>query len=395
MAESGTPGTELGPRRQRLGSRVRTRIPKAEFPTPGARSDPRGRVRNPRVRSRTQSPDPRGGRGGEGAPAEGGDPAPARGRTTWRGDPREPPREGRRVPSRGPGPAPPTGPRPRAPTRGGEHVTPGRPRPRPPRAGGRAMWALRASVRRGARLSRAAAGRPSVGAATPLAPWPERSRAAFGLWGPGGPERRGGGWRSCRRSAAGEEAAGPEDAEGDEELLHGDPLLPAGSQRVCVVHPEVKWGPGKPRLTRGDRGRELGGGTPPPVAASPAPRASGTCTVSVAAPWPGQRFQCCRSGDHGRSSTDRSSLWCCASVCAGRRRQAGAPSGAAPAQQPSWTHGSRGRGGPYGEHAEGRRVLQRPRDRGLGPLSGVILDGGDAPCGADRAPRCLGQHPGT
>ncbi|XP_036788497.2 putative GTP-binding protein 6 [Manis pentadactyla] len=114
------------------------------------------------------------------------------------------------------------------------------------------MWALRASVRRGARLSRAAAGRPTVGAAAPLAPWPERSRAAFGPGGPGGPERRGGGWRSCRRSAAGEEAAGPEDAEGDEELLRGDPLLPAGSQRVCVVHPEVKWGPGKPRLTRAE-----------------------------------------------------------------------------------------------------------------------------------------------
>uniref|UniRef100_A0A8C9Q4P4 Hflx-type G domain-containing protein n=1 Tax=Spermophilus dauricus TaxID=99837 RepID=A0A8C9Q4P4_SPEDA len=37
-----------------------------------------------------------------------------------------------------------------------------------------------------------------------------------------------------------------------EELLRSDPLLPAGTQRVCLVHPEVKWGAGKPQLTRAE-----------------------------------------------------------------------------------------------------------------------------------------------
>ena len=51
-----------------------------------------------------------------------------------------------------------------------------------------------------------------------------------------------------------------EGEEDEEELLRRDPLLPAGTQRVCLVHPEVKWGPGKPQGTRGDRERGAGGG---------------------------------------------------------------------------------------------------------------------------------------
>ncbi|XP_010829399.1 PREDICTED: putative GTP-binding protein 6 [Bison bison bison] len=35
-------------------------------------------------------------------------------------------------------------------------------------------------------------------------------------------------------------------------LLRRDPLLPAGTQRVCLVHPEVKWGPGKTQGTRAE-----------------------------------------------------------------------------------------------------------------------------------------------
>ncbi|XP_074179996.1 putative GTP-binding protein 6 isoform X2 [Rhinolophus sinicus] len=129
-----------------------------------------------------------------------------------------------------------------------------RPRgPAPSRSGGRRMWALRAAVRPRAWLSRVA-----PRAAPPLPACPVRALAAFGPGDPGDLRGRGGGGRGPRadgwRSRAGEEdEEGPEDAEEEEEeLLRRDPLLPAGTQRVCLVHPEVKWGPGKPQLTRAE-----------------------------------------------------------------------------------------------------------------------------------------------
>ncbi|XP_038612950.1 putative GTP-binding protein 6 isoform X1 [Tachyglossus aculeatus] len=48
---------------------------------------------------------------------------------------------------------------------------------------------------------------------------------------------------------------GVDDDHGDEEeepLLRAEPLLPLGSQRVFLVHPDIKWGPKKPTLTRVD-----------------------------------------------------------------------------------------------------------------------------------------------
>uniref|UniRef100_A0A8C4LKG9 Putative GTP-binding protein 6 n=1 Tax=Equus asinus TaxID=9793 RepID=A0A8C4LKG9_EQUAS len=125
------------------------------------------------------------------------------------------------------------------------------------------MWALRAAVRPGAWLPRVVRGRPALRAAVPLLPCPERALAAFRPGDPGGLEGRGGGgrgpWADGRRSRAGEEeeeepedADEDEDEDEDEELLRRDPLLPAGAQRVCLVHPEVKWGPGKPQLTRAE-----------------------------------------------------------------------------------------------------------------------------------------------
>lgn len=128
------------------------------------------------------------------------------------------------------------------------------------------MWALRAAVRSRPWLSRVV-----PRAAPPLPACPLRALAAFGPGGPGDLRGRGGGGRGPRadgwRSRAGEEdEEEPEDAEEEEEeeeLLRRDPLLPAGTQRVCLVHPEVKWGPGKPQLTRGNpgltHGRGLGG----------------------------------------------------------------------------------------------------------------------------------------
>uniref|UniRef100_A0A4X1TFE8 Putative GTP-binding protein 6 n=1 Tax=Sus scrofa TaxID=9823 RepID=A0A4X1TFE8_PIG len=103
------------------------------------------------------------------------------------------------------------------------------------------MWALRAAVRPGARLSRVVRGCGAPKAAPPLPPCPKRTVAAF----------RANGWRS----RAGEEEEEPEDAEEEEEeeeLLRRDPLLPAGTQRVFLIHPEVKWGPRKPQGTRAE-----------------------------------------------------------------------------------------------------------------------------------------------
>uniref|UniRef100_A0A8D1KZW0 Hflx-type G domain-containing protein n=1 Tax=Sus scrofa TaxID=9823 RepID=A0A8D1KZW0_PIG len=118
------------------------------------------------------------------------------------------------------------------------------------------MWALRAAVRPGARLSRVLRGCGAPKAAPPLPPCPKRTVAAF-RGGAGGPEgREGGRWSPGAngwRSRAGEEEEEPEDAEEEEEeeeLLRRDPLLPAGTQRVFLIHPEVKWGPRKPQGTR-------------------------------------------------------------------------------------------------------------------------------------------------
>ncbi|KAM8750108.1 putative GTP-binding protein 6 [Rhynchonycteris naso] len=118
------------------------------------------------------------------------------------------------------------------------------------------MWTLRAAVRRGACLSRVERGR-SVLRAAPPPPCPQRALAVFGPDGPGSLQGRGGGGRGPRadgrRSRAGEVEDGAEDAEHEEEkLLRREPLLPAGTQRVCLVHPEVKWGPAKPQLTRAE-----------------------------------------------------------------------------------------------------------------------------------------------
>lgn len=133
------------------------------------------------------------------------------------------------------------------------------------------MWALRAAVRPGVCLSRVVRGCRALRVASLLPPWPQRALAAFGPGDPGGLQERGGGGRGPRadgrRSRAGEEEdEEPEGAEQEEEdveeLLRREPLLPAGAQRVCLVHPEVKWGPGQPLQTRGDSRRCLGGGAP-------------------------------------------------------------------------------------------------------------------------------------
>ncbi|XP_057575022.1 putative GTP-binding protein 6 isoform X2 [Hippopotamus amphibius kiboko] len=119
------------------------------------------------------------------------------------------------------------------------------------------MWALRAAVRPGARLSRVTPGCRAPRAAPLLPPCPERALAAS-RGGLAGSEGRGGGGRGPRadgrRGRAGEQEGEeePEEAEEAEELLRRDPLLPAGAQRVCLVHPDIKWGPGKPQGTRAE-----------------------------------------------------------------------------------------------------------------------------------------------
>ncbi|XP_026951370.1 putative GTP-binding protein 6 isoform X3 [Sagmatias obliquidens] len=123
------------------------------------------------------------------------------------------------------------------------------------------MWAVRAAVRPASWLFRVARGCGAPRAAPPLSPCPERALAAF-RGGLGCPEGRGGGGRGPRadgrRSRTGgkegeeEPEAAEEEEEEEEELLRRDPLLPAGTQRVCLVHPDVKWGPGKPPGTRAE-----------------------------------------------------------------------------------------------------------------------------------------------
>ncbi|KAM5221072.1 putative GTP-binding protein 6 [Ctenodactylus gundi] len=125
------------------------------------------------------------------------------------------------------------------------------------------MWAVRAAVRPGIRLCRRARGPLPSGAALPPPPPPQPCWArALGATGRGGLGHRGGPWSGGREdgrgSCAGEEEDGEEEEEEDEEeeeeeeLLRSEPLLPAGTQRVFLVHPEVKWGPGKPPLTRAE-----------------------------------------------------------------------------------------------------------------------------------------------
>ncbi|XP_029786719.1 putative GTP-binding protein 6 isoform X1 [Suricata suricatta] len=117
------------------------------------------------------------------------------------------------------------------------------------------MWALRAAIRPGAWLAHAVRGRRAPRTAPPLLVCSERALAAFG---PGVLKGRGGRGQDPAadglRSRTGEEEE-PEDAEEEEkeeELLRRDPLLPVGTQRVCLVHPEIKWGPGKPQPTRAE-----------------------------------------------------------------------------------------------------------------------------------------------
>ncbi|KAL4663961.1 hypothetical protein H8959_012905 [Pygathrix nigripes] len=118
------------------------------------------------------------------------------------------------------------------------------------------MWALRAAVRPVLRLSRVGRGLPAPRAAAPSCP--VRALAAAGQRGPGNLEGLWGGGRGLRadggRSRAEDDEEEPEDADenAEEELLQGEPLLPAGTQRVCLVHPDVKWGPGKPQMTRAE-----------------------------------------------------------------------------------------------------------------------------------------------
>ncbi|XP_064133921.1 putative GTP-binding protein 6 [Loxodonta africana] len=117
------------------------------------------------------------------------------------------------------------------------------------------MWSLRAAVRAGLRLS--SRGRSGVRAAPP------GQLLRLVAFGPGvlGPERQGRGrWgpRSDERKARARDEE-PEDAdpEGEEEeeeavLPRREPLLPAGVQRVCLLHPEVKGGARKPPATRAE-----------------------------------------------------------------------------------------------------------------------------------------------
>ncbi|XP_062939964.1 putative GTP-binding protein 6 isoform X2 [Cynocephalus volans] len=119
------------------------------------------------------------------------------------------------------------------------------------------MWALRAAVCLGIRLRRVGRCGPAP-RALPLLPWPTRALAAHGRCGPGRPEgpgsggrgpREGGGGSGTREAEEDEEDEEDEEPEEEDELLTSGPLLPAGTQRVCLVHPDVKWGAGKPQLT--------------------------------------------------------------------------------------------------------------------------------------------------
>uniref|UniRef100_A0A8C2MV83 Putative GTP-binding protein 6 n=1 Tax=Cricetulus griseus TaxID=10029 RepID=A0A8C2MV83_CRIGR len=99
------------------------------------------------------------------------------------------------------------------------------------------MFSVRTAVLPGLRLLvRGFAARSSA----PPLQWPVRAGIAnirvFGSQGRGGSHDRG--W------ASGAQGEGEEPEEEEEELLSAEPLLPTASQRVCVLHPDVK---GRPR----------------------------------------------------------------------------------------------------------------------------------------------------
>ncbi|XP_051840578.1 putative GTP-binding protein 6 [Antechinus flavipes] len=119
------------------------------------------------------------------------------------------------------------------------------------------MWTLRAAVRRGLPLLRAAC---SFREGFVPAPRGRRVRAlsTFGgknldkgslLSGSGGEPIARKGWKEEDEE---EDETGEEDEEHEELLLEREPLLPQGAQRVFLLHPDVKWGTKKQTLTRAE-----------------------------------------------------------------------------------------------------------------------------------------------
>ncbi|XP_068929012.1 putative GTP-binding protein 6 [Petaurus breviceps papuanus] len=121
------------------------------------------------------------------------------------------------------------------------------------------MWTLRAAVRRGLPLVRAACSFREG-----FAPGPRdrrvRALSTFGghnlgqgksLTGSGGGATAG---RGRKEEDEEEEEAGEEEEEEEDEelLLPREPLLPQGAQRVFLLHPDVKWGAKKQTLTRAE-----------------------------------------------------------------------------------------------------------------------------------------------
>ncbi|XP_036603316.1 putative GTP-binding protein 6 isoform X2 [Trichosurus vulpecula] len=118
------------------------------------------------------------------------------------------------------------------------------------------MWTLRAAVRRGLPLVRAACSFREG-----FAPSPRdrcvRALSTFGgqssdkgrsLTGSGGGATAGRG----RKEEDEEEDEAGEEVEDEELLLEREPLLPQGAQRVFLLHPDVKWGAKKQTLTRAE-----------------------------------------------------------------------------------------------------------------------------------------------
>ncbi|XP_008851269.1 putative GTP-binding protein 6 isoform X1 [Nannospalax galili] len=103
------------------------------------------------------------------------------------------------------------------------------------------MWALLAAVRPGLRLFRVGRGLQTP---HPVPPWPPcsvRALVAAGRWDPGNRRLGGVDGRGCGERP--EDDQEEEEEEKDEaELLSHQPLLLAGAQRVCVLHPDVKGG---------------------------------------------------------------------------------------------------------------------------------------------------------
>ncbi|KAM6149236.1 putative GTP-binding protein 6 [Rhynchocyon petersi] len=119
------------------------------------------------------------------------------------------------------------------------------------------MWTLRAAVR-AARVSFVSRGHlPARSALPPCACGPVRVLSAGGSGSPGSEGQRRGGRGPWRTAAPGEEPEGAasewDEDEEEEDLLRQEPLLlTVGVQRVCLVHPDVKWGARKPQLTRAE-----------------------------------------------------------------------------------------------------------------------------------------------